>query len=328
MTSDDPPPYTLDKQSAAALDDRGAIKINLRACALPVENTSNVGVVYVTVQSPGQGTASTYNATRTGKPGEYVAHLPVINQGPGTAATAVCNGIAGIAGFGCDILSILAPGTTDEALCAFLAVSADIAAFGPTGESAPLFTGCEGFVKGMRLYCGTIGDAPGPPGPESPIDMGLEATGFCDEVGQFLDRASPTSDAQYVIQAVATGAGKFKATSSSQTVNANGPFAALTIDFGGEFSVDSFTITPSNPGPGQGYTVNVRFSCIAGQKAIISVEGDDGYSDSASKNLTGASATLSLSVPGAAAGVHDRVKVQIELAPGDVRTFRDTVVEF
>lgn len=328
VSYDNPPSPAPSKRRAAAKDPRCEVKINLRACGFPVENTANVGAVYVTVQRPGQGLAETYNATRTGRPGEYVACLPVINQGPGAATTAVCNGILGLSSIGCDILGLLPPTGTDEALCLFLAGSIDLATFGPTGEGVPIFAGCEAFAKGIRLYCMTIGDAPGPPGPPGLLEMATDATNFCENVGDFLDRSSPTSDAQFTIQAVATGAGKFKAISQARVVNANGPFPEMEVDYGGAFSVDSFVINPSRPNPGQSYTVNVRFSCVAGQKVTIKVMGTDGFTKSNSENLTGLSASLSLSVPGAAATVMDTVTVQVELAPGDVRTFRTGYVEF
>jgi hypothetical protein len=328
VTYDDPPLAASIKRRAAAKDSRCEVKINLRACGFPVENTANVGAVYVTVRRPGQGVAETFNATRTGNPGEYVACLPIINQGPGAATTAVCNGILGLSSIGCDFLGLLPANGTDEALCLFLAGSIDLATFGPTGEGAPIFAGCEAFAKAIRLYCMTIGDVPGPPGPPGLVEMATDATNFCQNVGEFLDRSSPTSDAQFTIQAVATGAGKFKATSAAQTVNANGPFPEMLVDFGGAFSVDSFLINPSNPDPGQSYTVNVRFSCVAGQRVTIKVMGTDGFTKSNSENLTGLNASLSLSVPGGAAAVMDTVTVQVELTPSDIRTFRTAIVEF
>jgi len=323
-----PLPFAAAKPNAFAVSDRCAVRVQLRACDFPVENTANVGVVYVTVARAGNVFKETYAASRTGNPGEFVACLPVINQGPGVAATAMCNAIVGISGVSCDILDFVPATASDELLCTILAGAADLATFGPTGEGPALFGGCEAFVKGLRLFCATIGDVPGPPGPPSPLDLAEEATSFCETIGQELDRSSPTSDAQFVIEAVASGSGKFKATSGPQTVNANGPFPDLTVDFGGSFSIDSFTINPSAPAPGQSYVVRVRFSCVAGQKVTISVTGTDGFTSSTSKNLTGINTTMSLTVPGGADTVMDTIKVQVELAPGDVRQFRSTVIEF
>ena len=77
--------------------------------------------------------------------------------------------------------------------------------------------------------------------------------------------------------------------------------------------MDSTTVLPSDPTPGQGYAAAVTSACLTlDSYATLSVVETDGYSDSVSSTVEG-DAELTLSVLGVEEGIADLVTVKVNL---------------
>ena len=87
---------------------------------------------------------------------------------------------------------------------------------------------------------------------------------------------------------------------------------AWDIEAPSEISIEKLTTEPSDPGPGQGYTIVAVLLCPdpQGTDVTISISGDDGYSNSLTTTIT-QSSELTLFVPGGKEGVRDAIAVQV-----------------
>mmetsp|Transcript_25877 Transcript_25877/g.71238 ORF Transcript_25877/g.71238 Transcript_25877/m.71238 type:complete len:121 (+) Transcript_25877:55-417(+) len=77
--------------------------------------------------------------------------------------------------------------------------------------------------------------------------------------------------------------------------------------------VESVSTSPFDPNPSQSYVFSATVSCVVDDGSVVlSVVGTDGYTDSAfCSPPSGDPYTCTLSVPGAEAGVFDKLTVSI-----------------
>jgi hypothetical protein len=135
---------------------------------------------------------------------------------------------------------------------------------------------------------------------------------ICDNIGDAVDWAL---DTQMIVSVVARIPGEGQFSGGSAVVSASGPIPNFNVDAGGDVEIVSFTTSPSDPAPFQGYTAFAEIRCAApGTRVTLSIIGTDGYSDSITHIVTG-DQTVSLFVPGAEESIVDRVTVTIDGGP-------------
>jgi hypothetical protein len=101
-----------------------------------------------------------------------------------------------------------------------------------------------------------------------------------------------------------------KIPTTEQVREVPGLIGDVTFDFdlNGSASVESFSTSPVDPGPGQGYVASAALTCVGATSSIsLSISGTDGYTDSTS--CSAGASTCNLTVPGAAEGVVDTISV-------------------
>lgn len=100
----------------------------------------------------------------------------------------------------------------------------------------------------------------------------------------------------------------------------------LTLDMEGDPVIDAFTLNPSHPGQGVGYTATADFHCIPeGSTITLSIVGTDGYSNSITESISESGSAV-LHVPGAASGVYDLCTAVINMPFGESITMQASLV--
>ncbi len=100
----------------------------------------------------------------------------------------------------------------------------------------------------------------------------------------------------------------------------------ITLDMEGDPVIDAFTLNPSNPGQGVGYTATADFHCIPeGSTITLSIVGTDGYSNSITEAISESGSAV-LYVPGAASGVYDLCTAVINMPFGESITMQASLV--
>ena len=90
-----------------------------------------------------------------------------------------------------------------------------------------------------------------------------------------------------------------------------------SIELAGNPVINSFSLSPSHPGSGQGYYATAEYNCIPENSTItLSIIGTDGYSDSISGKISGSGSAV-LRVPGAGTGVQDHCTAVINMPFGE-----------
>ncbi len=309
--------------SFAGLAPRGSQPVRLRASsglslAAPAETAGQTSGVTVNVMrcgtlDPGQGSVNvlvfnTTNQLITSIPavrvseGTYRATIPA-NVTPTYNPQEICNRLQGVLGTPCTVLDALGPGAT-AAVCQSLSVAIDLLTL-PSGEAVPLIAACSAAVPAWETYCQTLNQS-GAGGPSV-------AKQLCK--GTFENRAIKTD---VLVRAQVIG---LPTNSSSEPVRVapGAPFPTLIVDMGGEPSIRSLALSPSNPGEGVTYVATANVFCVPkGSSVSMSVAGTDGYADSKTVTVseTQINGLYSLSVPGGKAGVRDQVTLRVNLPSG------------
>jgi hypothetical protein len=271
--------------------------VNVVRCNAPV-NDADVSMLVI----PQSAEAYTLPGMRTGL-GQYTVSIPT-EPAAGQSAEDICVSIAGALGTACDVLSTIPPGT-EAFICASIAIA--ISALGTPAAGAAILTACGTGFTAMRIYCETLGYGGPLPGPPSLAEL------ICSNISEVVDRFVG-GDVFLSSGAFVPGEGFF-GFDNGVTAPASGPFPNFTIDVGSSVEILSFTTTPVDPAPFQGYLAEALITCAPPNTVVtISIVGTDGYTDSTSVTIQG-DANVSLFVPGGAAGVIDTVTVQVSGGP-------------
>ena len=181
-----------------------------------------------------------------------------------------------------------------------------IASAGVTVAAGAGFTaGCAAVMAAFDFYCNTLGQgAPGGDSVAARINQALDIKWDDDLLLYPYINVVQTADSRLV-------SGK----RGMYSKGGKGPDLYL------EFSDANMYVypTPWSPSEGQDYVVTIDIDCVqAGSSVKASVTGSDGYTDSKEKKFTKGSEkeTVTLTVPGAEKGVHDRVDVNFILPDG------------
>lgn len=114
------------------------------------------------------------------------------------------------------------------------------------------------------------------------------------------------------LRPVATVPGSGKVVGSPAAKPAQGPFGTFSLQVPGKIAILSFTTSPIDPAPFQGYTATAEVGCAPPNTSVeLSIFGTDGYHDSTVCTISG-TASCALFVPGAEAGVVDTLTVEAE----------------
>ncbi len=193
------------------------------------------------------------------------------------------------------------PGSSgnDALICARLALYLDLATPVVPGDGLVYFAGCEALINSIRIYCQTLG--------ESGVPMGQSV------LARLCKLNEPVPPSQYTLRTLIWVKGKGKIEGPTRTVNPGDSFIpSMTLDLPSETKIQDIITNPWDPAPGQDYIATADIYCAEeGMEATISVKGTDDYSKSKTVTLPAGNSTISISVPGAEAGVYDALKVTI-----------------
>lgn len=294
------------KSQSSSLDTTaaGTSLVNVKRCGTAVDDAT---VAMTVIPTGNAGGTYTIPGSRTGA-GQYSVSIPT-QPSPGQEAEDICGNIADVIGVGCDVLATLPPGAETQFCATIGSAISKIPHPAAKAAGAAVFAACEGAFFVARLTCDTIGFSPGEPGDGMPSLL----DGFCDNISELVDRFFG-GEVRLVPVVFVPGKGIIN-TGSGSTAPANGPFPSFTVDPGDQVEIVSFTTSPADPAPSQGYVATAVIHCAPpNTRVTISISGTDGYSDSATSTIQG-DVNVTLSVPGAAAGVVDTVRVAITNGP-------------
>lgn len=229
-------------------------------------------------------------------PGTCFYEVPSLET-PSALVEDICESVAGAAGNLCDwIVNPAVESGLHHRLCLAMAVAVDTALGGPTGEGTVILGACESAFAASEAYCLTLGASPGGPSTAERICSEVEeiAIAFPDASITFTARASVEGHPGFLI--------------ASEDAPLGGPYPTFELEVPDDPTVESFSTSPLDPAPGQGYTATASLACLPeGTIVGVSITGSDGYSDSIECTLSG-SGSCSLGVPGGEEGVVDTLR--------------------
>lgn len=269
------------------------VSVDVRRCNQPVEDAT-VEISY-RPDNLSQWLPSRTYAKHAGN-GRYVAGFHVL-MGLEGAAGKTCKAVAGVLGSGCEITKSFKD--QEAQVCTAVAAAIDTALGGPTGEGIVIATQCTAALKSYNAYCAVH---------DGPVDgsEGLSAADFvCNSIAALEDALPAPGETPYTWSAKAFVEGR-TASSATQIV----PYkddVVLLADFGGVPSIVSLTTLPFDPLPLADYVVSAGSSCTRDWTSTLQVFGSDGYTSSSSTPNSSDPSYVNLSVPGADAGVSDRL---------------------
>ena len=195
------------------------------------------------------------------------------------------------------------------AFCSALGAIVDLAAGGPTGEGVAVAAACITGLDRATKTCKVIDPKP-IGGPDVDIVKGI-----CDAI----DVNDPVDAIQWSIdpEIYCFCSAFFDEIPEQSGVIPSG----MIYDFGtfevgdSEPVIESVSISPFDPAPGQSYVFSAEVSCVLvaeGDSITLNIVGTDGYSNSVSCSPpSGEPFTCTLLVPGAEEGVYDTCTVNI-----------------
>jgi hypothetical protein len=291
------PSGTKGMLTTAAAAQAATSLVNVTRCGRPVNN-ADVSMTVIPSSEPSE--AYIVPGASTGG-GQYSVSIPT-QPSPGQEAEDACDKISDVLGVGCDIISTVPP-NMEYLLAAQL--SAIVTAIATPAAGLVVFTAFTVGFRVARLLCNTVGWSPGEPGMNMPAVSDL----ICSGVSEIVDRFA-SSDVRLIPLVFIPGEGVVD-TGSGATAPGSGPFPNFNVDAGGEVKIVSFTTTPADPAPEEGYVAEALIECAPqGTTVTMSIVGTDGYEDSKTATIQG-DANVTLTVPGAAQGVQDVITVTI-----------------
>eukprot|EP00523_Entomoneis_sp_CCMP467_P001639 CAMPEP_0168756082 /NCGR_PEP_ID=MMETSP0724-20121128/20411_1 /TAXON_ID=265536 /ORGANISM="Amphiprora sp., Strain CCMP467" /LENGTH=493 /DNA_ID=CAMNT_0008804737 /DNA_START=89 /DNA_END=1571 /DNA_ORIENTATION=+ len=196
-----------------------------------------------------------------------------------------------------------------RAFCALLGAAADVVVGGPTGEGAAIAAVCIIGLERASKACSVID--PSLPGNGDDTDIAKE---ICNaiEVDDPIDAIQWSLDPELYCFCPAV-------LDEIPELDIGVIPSAQVYDYGtfevgnNEPVVESVSTSPFDPNPSQSYVFSATVSCVVDDGSVVlSVVGTDGYTDSAfCSPPSGDPYTCTLSVPGAEAGVFDKLTVSI-----------------
>lgn len=278
------------------------VSVDVKRCGRPVDD-AKVEISF-RPNNPNQLLPSKTYAKHVAN-GTYVASFGVSTALDGAAGKA-CRAVSGILGTGCEFTKSFKD--QEVQVCAALAAAIDTAIFPPSGEGLVIAPKCVAMLKSYNAYC-IAHD-----GPVEGAD-GLSAADFvCNAIAKLEDALPSPAETPYTWSAKAFVEGR-TAGSGTQIV----PYkdnVALAVDFGGTPNITSLTTLPFDPLPLSDYVVSAGSACTVGWSSTLQVIGTDGYTDSFSKPNALDPEFLNLSVPGAEAGVSDKLILTVQPPAG------------
>ena len=231
-------------------------------------------------------------ASRIGD-GIYQACIPAPDPNAGSNVQRKCESVVDFLDNSCTAVAAL------QASCPAIAFA--IARLGLALPAVKILIACEAITAGSAAACSVI---------SSPIEGAPSPlTALCGGLASLADTAA---NGPVLLQPVATISGAGTVRGNPVTRPAQGPFGTFTLTAPGEISIVSFTTSPTDPAPGQGYTATAEIGCAPSGTAVqITIVGTDGYQDSTSCVIQG-NGNCSLFVPGAEQGVLDIITVEAD----------------
>lgn len=197
------------------------------------------------------------------------------------------------------------------------AISAGAVSFPATSPAAPaILAACTGSTAALQVYCQTLGA-----GPEGGDDL---AVAIANQTG-LSELECNVLDFMMVVPCVSA----IPDNVYGPAVYYKGGALNCVIEEGGDPYIGTFKLNPSAPSKGQGYTAKAKLFCVpSGTKVTMSIVGTDGYQDSKTITISGdqGSYEATLSVPGAATGVHDQCTVTMVTPDGSKYTKNASLV--
>lgn len=168
-------------------------------------------------------------------------------------------------------------------------------------------------LKAVGVWAATCAiHSPGPPGAPSTLSAG------CELLEGLVTAVDRWTDGDLRVSASVSIPGEPFLPPLSKTIPTGGAAPNFHVELPADPKILSFTTTPFDPAPSQGYQVKVEVGCATPPRTVtLSISGTDGFSDSTTCNAHG-STTCTLFVPGAEAGVVDTLTAAVE--GGETRT--------
>jgi hypothetical protein len=299
-------PYpNLQANAVNATGNTSNVTVNVTACGLPTD-----GEVAVHLKSKSGEQLGYFPAYPVGK-GSYVAQVPT-DKAPKINPGEICATIAGVLDIACmanesGLTTLLCPAIT------IAVASTQVGAL----FAAEIYASCTAVTAGLELYCGTLNGS-GAPGAPTLAEM------ICES--DVLDRAI-TED--IYIYATVTGL-PYNSYSQFKLVSAGSALPNLSVALSSTTTIRKLTLNPSSPAAYQGYVATSDIFCLqTGSVITMEVTGTDGYHNSQTNTVTSTqqSGLFSLSVPGGASQVEDKITLTIKLPNGTTLT-RDAQLIF
>ncbi|TGE18652.1 hypothetical protein [Hymenobacter elongatus] len=278
-------------QGAQAAD----LKVKVMRCGQPF----NSGYVNLLMSSnDGKYTGHKYGTSLA----NGVSTFRIENPNDNIKLSDVCGGIETVLGGLCNFVN---PFTKDLAgqvlVCTQISLAIDFAVFGPTGESIPLFAGCESIFGALTIYCETLGGS-----------ADILAPSLLENLCKLAKKAESTPQSfTFKPMVYVQGEPVFEGEKTA-SFPVSGPFPEITVMLPNKPKIENFATVPADPSPKESYTASAQIYCgKAGTKAIIMVVGTDGYTKTNTVTLPDGMSKVTIAVPGGAGGVQDRLTVEV-----------------
>jgi hypothetical protein len=251
-------------QALAANPVNGVVTVNVNACQQPASDAAVtadiIPAIFGSATYPGVGYRVHPGLTAPGIYQAGFANFPS-SIPPSTVLNTCTSIVTPISDF-CGNSMLPFDEVMGNGGCVALAQA--IAATGVGLVDAPLvLTTCLALVEGTKLAC-------------EPLSIDTAPSAICGaitEVVNFVDPDGARIDANVSVPQLGA---------SSQSQSIGGQVTAVSFDFAfdGVTKVQSFTTSPIDPAPFEGYLANAVIDCLAPTSAItLSISGTDGYSD-------------------------------------------------
>jgi hypothetical protein len=282
----------LGQELIARTGGNGFIDVNVEKCGMPYQGTGNV---YLAIRDDHGKPFFNQRGTLSGG----VARIDVPNPGSKKNLSDLCEGLQWVTSNACEFI---APATEayQIQMCASIAAAADFTIFGPTGESIPIFAGCETLLNSFHIYCKVM--------ESSPVQGGPSLSSELCKVSKALDETTSTYSFKAYFYAPGEEAASVESTGA---YGVGGDYPSMKIVLPNKLKVQDFITYPVDPQPEEDYVARAQIFCAPdGTTVTVSIIGTDGYTDEVTYTIEGDS-EISLFVPGAEEGIQDRLKIVI-----------------
>lgn len=300
------------------------VSVNVESCGMP----ENDAIVYA--DSKYDDASTKYTGELSSTPGLYYIDIPTAPASTlGADIGSVCSAIESALSSACDwygkikktlnyALSFIGvKHDAEKVFCFSLATALKVI---PQARLIPIHRFCRKIFKGINTVCKKVGTT-----------IGEERAGelICDAITEYTDNAIDAFrniNILFVPHAIFPGGEKHSASRRTLSLGPGTSNIAttFTISDGATLRINSLTIIPSDPVPGQSYRAYLTYQCYTTATLVtMTIVGTDGYTDT--RSCTNGPKCV-LYVPGAAALVVDTVTVSI--TDNGVTVGRQTIIVF